>query len=871
MVVMAVIFFAIGIVLDFWNSTKPVEESAGEAYKFLPPAERVLVIETEISEEAFLPEMHSVPKALEEVMISLALSAGQMEILADNGFVAGPGMQEKEFYIFYEKVRYANLPVFVTTDSLLHTYHLLFGKILRSTESGFFLPMIENLLLALLKELDAYYHELSPGPWRDAALTSVAYVSVAGRLAADDFPVPDYAAQLVEAEITMINNAAGIQPSPVLSSSNYSYLEDYSQYIPRGHYTYSEELGRYFKCMMWLGRITFRLETSEPEIGRAETRSVLLIIQALRNARVEGVPALQLWENLYEPITFLVGQSDDLTVKDYLPLFDKEYGRNPFMRNLSDENKLDSFIASAIKLPPPRVLGLVIDDQEDYISETKGLRLMAQRFTPDAYIFDRLTYRNVGTREQPRALPSGLDLFAAMGSDRAYSILDQRGDTAYENYNDEMEKLRTWTASLHEKDWKTSVYGSWLHSFYPLLEPPAEEAPSFMHSPAWLDKQLHTCLGSWAELKHDTILYGKQTMAEMGEGEWFPHPPRPEPARGYVEPVPLFYSRLAELASETRQGMQQLNLLSPSDAKILDDFEDLARFLEKVSEKQLKGEVLSSAEHKRIRLYGGELENLLIATLSLEEEDSRSIAYLDQDPQAAVIADVATDHEGINILEVGIGRINEILVVVPLIEQNGTITMQVAKGGIFSYYEFPWPASDRLTDEKWREILDAGSAPNPPDWIDSFYLPEHGYLELQEALKNFHSGLVSALYYQRTTNLYSNRTKLVSGKALEKIENEIDEMIEHKEFEARKKIGISYRSFDRQASELVVVTVRETWRDKLYGYPDRHPYQTERKEDMIELGTRGPYDIDITYTFEWDEEHGWVVSNIVTAGERPAW
>jgi hypothetical protein len=36
---------------------------------------------------------------------------------------------------------------------------------------------------------------------------------------------------------------------------------------------------------------------------------------------------------------------------------------------------------------------------------------------------------------------------------------------------------------------------------------------------------------------------------------------------------------------------------------------------------------------------------------------------------------------------------------------------------VYSYYEFLQPASDRLTDEAWRSMLDAGDAPPRPDWI----------------------------------------------------------------------------------------------------------------------------------------------------------
>jgi hypothetical protein len=42
-------------------------------------------------------------------------------------------------------------------------------------------------------------------------------------------------------------------------------------------------------------------------------------------------------------------------------------------------------------------------------------------------------------------------------------------------------------------------------------------------------------------------------------------------------------------------------------------------------------------------------------------------------------------------------------------------------GPVLSYYEFKYPMSDRLTDEKWREILESGKVPERPKWLKSYY------------------------------------------------------------------------------------------------------------------------------------------------------
>ncbi|MEM3554906.1 MAG: DUF3160 domain-containing protein, partial [Candidatus Micrarchaeaceae archaeon] len=116
---------------------------------------------------------------------------------------------------------------------------------------------------------------------------------------------------------------------------------------------------------------------------------------------------------------------------------------------------------------------------------------------------------------------------------------------------------------------------------------------------------------------------------------------------------------------------------------------------------------------ERIHYYGGELEVITLA--AADQEEIGGSPFFEEEEQAALVADVATDPHG-QVLEEAIGRVFEIYVVIP----DGAGGLHIAKGGVFSYYEFPWPMGDRLTDEKWREMLAAGQVPERPAWTDSF-------------------------------------------------------------------------------------------------------------------------------------------------------
>jgi hypothetical protein len=317
---------------------------------------------------------------------------------------------------------------------------------------------------------------------------------------------------------------------------------------------------------------------------------------------------------------------------------------------------------------------------------------MGQRFVLDGYIFDELTQAEVSGR----LLPKGLDVMAALGSDEAYAILDGMGETAYAHYPEQMTKLRGEISALQIDSWTQSLYWNWLYALDPLLGPKDGRYPTFMRTQAWTRKDLHAALGSWTELKHDTILYAKQAYS-AGVGQPIPY--------GWVEPNPRAYARLLALTRMTYSGLQSRGLLSEQTEENLTDLDQLLTFLLDVAQRELAGEVLCSGDCWRIHAYGDELERLTLAAANAEDRE---------DVEAALVADVATSPTG-EVLEEATGHIFEIFAVVP----DGSDGLQIAKGGTFSYYEFPWPMSDRLTDEAWREMLEE-DAPERPDWTTMF-------------------------------------------------------------------------------------------------------------------------------------------------------
>lgn len=643
------------------------------------------------------------------------LSKEAQKLLAGNGFVVVPSM-DREFFSIYEVNRYDSIPNFVTTDAMLHNYHLYFSHLLRTLEKGELRGALVSLTDSLLTESQNQYKALQGTAWENAAKRNTAFFAVAARLLDPKADVPFFVKKEVSSELKLIaDHQESFTPSPVMNLGNENaglaevLKEDYTQYLPRGHYTKSDELKTYFRTMMWYGRMTFRADSED------ETKSAALI--SLMLSRPQDYDD---WNRIYDPTSFFVGKSDDLGFSQYHKLLAETYDGIPKLEALTgDEGRWEAFLAGVKRLEPPSLNSIPIFDeniQPDREKEIKGFRFMGQRFTLDASVFQRLIYREVKENKdgERRMLPNGLDIPAAMGfdvrkgSNEAYTILKDLGETGYQNYPENMKKLQAHITGLDQTARTQNLYWSWLYTLSPLTEAKGKGYPSFMQNQAWARKQLETYLGSFTELKHDTILYAKQVYAEMGGGG------EPQDDRGYVEPEPDVYARLAALTRMTIDGLKSRDLLNEGDEASLERMEELALKLKVISEKELANTPLTEEEYELIKSFGGQLEHFWLEALRDEGVDHPSAVM--ENP-AALISDVATDPAG-QVLELGTGWISHIYAVVPV---DGKL--RIAKGAVYSYYEFSWPSQDRLTDEKWKAMLENGEAPDQPEWTKIYRAP----------------------------------------------------------------------------------------------------------------------------------------------------
>lgn len=620
-----------------------------------------------------------------------------VERLEQNGFVVDGASGYRFFHEVYKSNAYWERPLFVTTDSLYHSWHLVFDRVLRDTEQQHLLPTLESFLTGAVDAARDQEAELAGSSLEDAAHRATAYYESAAVLAGLDVgEITD----LAQEELALVEAAVGVEASPITSDGTCEWPNsfvgciDYSLFRPRGHYTRTPELERYFRSMSVLGLEGFALA------GGSGVTPGLLVTRVM----VTEPDLLDGWRALYEPTAFLVGLADDV---DPLQLAAAADDAIPGWRDdptlIADADT--EAIADAVLAEHP----VAIDP------ERASVRLMGARFTLDSFVLDQLAWPNVGREppEERRVYVSPLDLAAAFGSDlaREHQLATEAG---YHRYTEQLDAMTELVAARGPDDWAATVYDAWLAAIAPQFDERGSAYPDFMQSDAWAAKALQTGLSSYTELKHDTVLYTKQGSAGEGEGP----PPADFVPRHWVEPDPVAFGRIAAAATLVRDGFDDRGLLTEETDDLLATLVELSDWLADIAARELAGEVATDTENARLLDIGSELEYLWIAASEIELDDY-GYAVPDWDERSGLVTDVFTT--SFEHLQLGTGDVETIHVIVPL----GDGRFELAQGAVFSYYEF-WMSNDtpRLTDEEWRGMLNEAYAgvelPLRPQWVEPF-------------------------------------------------------------------------------------------------------------------------------------------------------
>lgn len=635
----------------------------------------------------------------------LTLSAAQAKQLQESGFISLAMEDPDRQYsmaALYLKIWQAELPVLITTDSVLHAWHRSYDDSLMQFEVNEAMPAYRKFLEGMRSSLKQTYPKL-PHTLKESARDLDVYLAVALSLLGPELTdreryeirvgkskAPDAVVSPLDAPKKLVDGilrAIASETARSFSIYGSSRHVDFSQFKVRGHYNESEDLKKYFRAAMWMGRADtgFTLLDSK---GKVHTRSARTALLAGHLARQSG--QLEAFTNLQKSIDYFVGTANGLSIGDLVVFLDDAGITETEM--LADASRIESLAAQLAQAgPKDRVTSQGIASTE---KEPPPLvfQLASQRFTIDSFVHDQLSSDEV----EDRFMVTAPEVFAAFGGDEATRLIGPQ--VAKFEMSDEVGALRRTISDLPQSYWEQNIYTRWFDALRVLDDvPDNQHFPKLFEGRGWQRKQLQTQLASFAELRRDTILYVAQSYASIVCD--FP--------AMYVEPYPAFFDRMEQMALGASRHL--------NNAKFFKNFADIMARLERAAQAQLDGKDLAKEDREFLyHLVKRDLSSFGCGPPTITWTGWYKDLFWDGDVDLwePVIADVFTDPNTDRTLNVATASPE--LAIIAIETKNGP---GIFVGPIYGYREF---VGKRISDHEWQKTLRESRAPEAPAWTSDF-------------------------------------------------------------------------------------------------------------------------------------------------------
>lgn len=609
-----------------------------------------------------------------------------MQNIINDGFFINYEKFEQPFSL-YEMNQYTFGNSFITTDSIVHLYHIIYLGMMEEMEQN----SLKQKFIALSKNcLDNAINDYKEAKGDDKNLTlrnSALFLCALDLLEADyDGEVPSEVRDLADKELENIK-AEGNAVSNITGEEI-----DYSQFKARGNYTKNENLKKYFKVNMLYSQELVHLENPDESINLEALKQAILISRTM----LKDETSFKLWQDIYKPISFLVENTEDTTPIDIYKS----------ISTATKENTIEAVLAD-------NVVNAVADEiknkENPKIKPDSG-KVFA--FLPQRAVVDNTWLQNlVDTRPQSqRPVVSGVDLMALLGNSLAERLtLTNEDNLKWDEFKEKYEETKAMVDARTDKEEKANIYRTWLWVLKAFNNEYGEGYPDFMKSEKWQYKDLNTALASWAQLKHDTILYAKEFGAEMGGYD-------PVEVKHYVEPNVNLYRRVKYLVGLTMDADEKYSLLNETQRDRLKDFDNMLEFLIKVSLEELKDETTSDEDNERLSVIGGEMENIFMAF----NDGGGDFEIAPRDRDTANVADIQMIGSNVvnkpagSFLEVGSGRFSTMYVIYRLDNKY-----YIGRGPVMNYYEFY--SDHRLDNNEFKEMLPVYDMDGEKDKVEPFF------------------------------------------------------------------------------------------------------------------------------------------------------
>jgi hypothetical protein len=232
------------------------------------------------------------------------LNAEELALFKKNGFVASQRLGTWSFGEIHYRLFKNDLPIFVTSDAILHAWHESYDAILAELESLIFSSMLSEILKQMSEKLVEAQTDYGQGQMEAGLLDADFFLTTARSFLSGGIVPSPLRQDARVAEALRLCSGSEMVEYPLFGKKRQL---DCSQFTPRGRYSETPELQRYFRAMMWCGRIDFRLAGNPDESSPREMAGALVLHDLMRRAG-----QFSKWVELDQLLQTFVGRADSL-------------------------------------------------------------------------------------------------------------------------------------------------------------------------------------------------------------------------------------------------------------------------------------------------------------------------------------------------------------------------------------------------------------------------------------------------------------------------------------------------------------------------------------------------------------------------------
>lgn len=558
--------------------------------------------------------------------------------------------QNADFFATYAKLSANGIPALITEDFLLYYYQNSLKRIYKELEASYFYDSIWKVNKQLFDSANGRYQERRQklGVSNDALLEAerleASYFAMALSLLAPtpdqvsitedlndsskfkpseakryEFNIPSYLSDDIAKEMNLVKAAGKPAKSPI-----FLYMRDYGAFKVPVDYAVSAKLKNFYMATAWqssLFPVNYKsancpeclLDKDDWTINQI---AAYLIAQDLQSSQ----PLKNEWAKIYKVMGYFTGLRSELTYLNYhqarADLFkdktvEEIFGAKAF-ENLSllsrKLNELNFLAAEG---------GLDRKKAEDRANI--GLRLLQNPFSPDQYLYGRLTFSAVGTHNQPKRAANkppyltacanndqslfrckgiGFDIIAAASPIVASSGF-LKDNTNYQHYADARSALARELSALSAYSWHATNFWTTLDITRSLLAEKINILPYSLNA-AWADRQLQAGLSALAFINMSADQWeSARTVTNRFGGSGS------SASFDYIEPQQALIDELNANALMLQKTLSSLGVVKADDTSFKQLTETLAS-IRGIARKELKGESLTPEDYLALSEFMGQ-------------------------------------------------------------------------------------------------------------------------------------------------------------------------------------------------------------------------------------------------------------------------